>query len=529
MRAWARIEFPNLRRSLQLLLKSGDVGLITATADILMRFLDYFGRWRERDALRRSVLEAIRPGNTQISETLTWQVYWQEKSLGEQELERGDWQAASRRFQALLFAIATLPENEELGRHSVAQVTMLQRLARALKDGGQFDEAYTRLQEALTITRELLERNPEHKNTELRYILGTLLTDSGDILRNQGRYDEAKQAYEEALQVAQDAGDQRSQAVVFAQLGSLALAQKNYAKAIEQYTQARQRFHDLSDRQMEATVLHQLGVASSDLALTIHGFRAAHVGGDPLPAFLSIESEQAILVEAEQAYRESLKLREQLGDDVEAAGTSFQLGILAERNDRYIEAKNWYMRALDLFKRVAPGSRSLMVCLNGLAHLLVNEDYPDRMTHLAEAHQYAEQARQMAEKLPIEDMTWTLYRVLATIADLEGQVHEAEADRRREREVYAEFPAHRVEAEQKYGSFIANVAGAAKGSEQARTQVDAVLTNFDASEQMRPFAATIRRILAGERDWHTLSSGIVPYNALVLRLMLESLGVTVFS
>jgi tetratricopeptide (TPR) repeat protein len=244
---------------------------------------------------------------------------------------------------------------------------------------------------------------------------------------------------------------------------------------------------------------------------------------------LSVESEQAILGEAEQAYRESLKLSEQLGDDIAAAGTCFQLGILGERTGRYAEAKEWYTRALEMFERAAPGSRSLMVCLNGLAHLLVNQDYPDRMAHVDEARRDAEQALQMAEKLPVEDETWTLYRVRATIAELEGQADTAEIYWRREREVYATFPPHRAEIERIYGAFIANITAAARGDKHAQSQVDAELVPFDANDQMRPFANAVRRIIAGEQDWHALSKDIVPQNAMVLRLVLESLGVTTFS
>ena len=529
-RAWARFEFPNLRRSLKLLLESGDVSLITAEADILARFLDYFGRLRERDALRREVLAvlgAIQPDSAEIGSTLTWAAYWQEKSLGEQELEQGDWQAATRRFQILQFAMHTLPEGEELGNNSLAYATILQRLARAFKAGGQLDEAEARLGEALEITEKLLEQ--EQQDKEVMYTRSTLLVDLGDMVRYQGQYDRAKQAYEEAQKIAHNSNDQRGEAIAMTQLGSLALAQHNYEGALKKFLDASMLFDTLGERGLKATVLHQMGVASSDLALEIRGKRAGYIGNSPLPSVLSVESEQAILVESEQAYRESLKLSEQLGDDIAAAGTCFQLGILGERNGRYAEAKEWYTRALEMFERAAPGSHSLMVCLNGLAHLLTNTNYPDRMAHIDEALRYAEQALQMAEKLPVEDKTWTLYRVRATIAELEGHADTAELYQRREREVYAAFPPHRAEIDRIYGAFIANIAAAARGDGQARAQVDAELVPFDTNDQMRPIAIAVRRIMAGERDWHTLSKNIVPQNALALRLVLESLGVTTFS
>ena len=530
-RSWARYEFPNLRRSLTLLLEGGDVGLITAEADILARFLEYFGRLRERDILRRevlAVLSATQPEGVEIGDTLTWAAYWQEKSLGEQELEQGDWQSATRRFQILQFTMHTLPEGEELGNNSLAYATILQRLARALKAGGQLNEAEARLGEALDIIGKLLGQEQQDKK-EILYTRSTLLTDLGDLLRYQGQYDRAKEAYEEAQQIASDANDQRGKAIALTQLGSLALARHDYQGAFTTFHDAVLLFDTLGERSLKATVLHQMGVASSDLALEIRGKRAGFTGSSPLPPVLSLESEQAILAEAEQSYRESLKLSEQLGDDIAAAGTCFQLGILGERTSRYAEAKEWFTRALDMFERAAPGSHSQMVCLNGLAHLLTNPDYPDRMAHLDEARHYAEHALQMAEKLPVEDETWTLYRVLATIAELDGQADTADIYHKRERDAYAAFPPHRDEIERTYGAFIANIGAATRGDGQARTQVEAELVPFDANDQMRPIAIAVRHIMAGERDWHTLSKDIVPQNALVLRLALESLGVTTFS
>jgi tetratricopeptide (TPR) repeat protein len=368
IRAIARLELANFLHALELLLPSGDVGLITATADAIITFLEYLGMWRTRDALRARVLATLRPANANTRGPLTWSVYWQEKSLGEQEIEKGHWQAASQQFQALLFAIESLPEGEELGPHSISHAITLQQLARALHAGGQIDQAAERWQQAWAIAEKLLRKTPNDQ--DLLRLRGTLLCDHGDIVRDQGQYAEAKQAYEAALQIAQQINHQRDQAIAHMQLATLALRQSDYAGAINQYQQAGQRFRELGEQAMEATVCHQMGVALAELALTIHGYHLATVGQPAATNLPNDEGEQQLLAEAENAYRESLKLRELLGDEVAAASTCHQLAILTERTGRYREAKGWYLQALKLFAKAAPNGRLQVACLANLAQLL---------------------------------------------------------------------------------------------------------------------------------------------------------------
>src|SRR5579883_657584 len=215
--------------------------------------------------------------------------------------------------------------------------------------------------------------------------------------------------------------------------------------------------------------------------------------------------------------------------EVAAASTCHQLAILTERTGRYREAKGWYLQALKLFAKAAPNGRLQVACLANLAQLLIGEQYPNRMAQLGKARRYAEQARAIAEKLPIEDETWTLYRTLAALADLGAKESEAESYRRREHEVYAAFPAHRDDVNQRYGQFIANVAAAAEGDESARAKVAPELALLEADVNLRPVATAIRRIWAGERDWHDLTKGVNAINALVVLRVIETLQATAVS
>ncbi|HUX88384.1 MAG TPA: hypothetical protein VMW65_15385, partial [Chloroflexota bacterium] len=206
VRAIVQLSLPNLIRALDLLLTSDDVEVITATADAIITFLEYAGRLRERNALRARVLAAIRDKIAAEAGPLNWSTYWREKSLGEAELEKGDWTAALRRFQTLLFAIKGRPNDDELGPDSLAHAVTLQQLSRALHTGGRVPEAIDRWQAAWSIAELLRTASPA--DSDLRRLQGSLQCDHGDLLRDQGQYAEAKAAYDEALQIAR--GDRRS-------------------------------------------------------------------------------------------------------------------------------------------------------------------------------------------------------------------------------------------------------------------------------------------------------------------------------
>ena len=205
VRAIVQLSLPNLIRALDLLLASDDVEVITATADAIITFLEYAGRLRERNALRARVLAAIRDKIAAEAGPLNWSTYWREKSLGEAELEKGDWTAALRRFQTLLFAIKGRPNDDELGPDSLAHAVTLQQLSRALHTGGRVPEAIDRWQAAWSIAELLRTASPA--DSDLRRLQGSLQCDHGDLLRDQGKYAEAKAAYDEALQIAQAISD----------------------------------------------------------------------------------------------------------------------------------------------------------------------------------------------------------------------------------------------------------------------------------------------------------------------------------
>jgi tetratricopeptide (TPR) repeat protein len=495
VRALVRKELPNLRRALELLMEAGDVDAASGMADNIAKFLDYFGMLRERDEMRRQMNAAVATKGAQEGVGLTYAEYLRESGLGEDEWRKGNLRTAYDRFTKLLARMEALPEGTPLGLGSYQHCTTLHRLARCLRANGQPAAAEGRLREALKVIDALMGQQPE--NQQFTRQRGALLTDLGGVLRDQGRYSQAREAYENTLQIFRQLGDLRSQSVASELLGTLALVQRDYTEARSRYMIALKIDHDLGEPPMEAVAWHQLGM---------------------------VAQEQEEWGEAERCYRESLAIVERLGNAARAAETCNQLAIVAKNSGRPDEAEGWYKRALELDEQVQPGSPGEARDLSNLADMLVNEVGAGRAakTRLAEAKSYAEHALAIRERLDTSTEIWKTLNILANIADLEGRAEEARDYRRRERETFAAFEGNRYHIDRQHGQLIAAIAAAAKGDAEAREAVEEVLPQLE--ETGWKIAGATRHIWAGERDWHALVEGIDRNSALLVLRVLETIG-----
>lgn len=494
VRALVRKELPNLRRALEFLLEGDELDAASGMADRIVRFLNIFGLLRERDELRRRVDEAVKAKGTQEGGMLTQPEWLREIGICQDERSRGNLQAAFARLTALLNRVETQPEGMQVGRGSYEHCRTQQELALCLRANGQPAAAEGQLREALNVVDALIEQQPDNQ-VRLRQ-RGGLLTNLGDVLSEQGKYSQAREAYEDALRIAKQLNDLRNQAVVLGQLGTLAQIQDDYPEARLRHTQARETFHALGEPPMEAVSWHQLGM---------------------------VAQEQQEWAEAERCYRESLAIEERLGNAAGAAMTCNQLANVAVLAEKPVEAEGWYKRALELDEQVQPDSPD-STYLNNLASLLVNEVDAGRAarTRLAEAKSYAERALAIRETLDASAPIWSTLSTLAKIADLEGRAEESRDYRRRECETYAAFEGNRYHIDRQHGQLIAAIAAAAKGDAEAREAVEAVLPQLE--EDGWKIAAATRRIWAGERDWHALVEDLDRQDALLVLRVLETIG-----
>ena len=495
VRALEQRELPNLRRTLELLLEAGELDAASEMVDYIVKFLNFFGLGRERDELRRRVDQAVARTGTQGGDALTRAEWLREIGMATDEYSKGNLQAAFARLMILLNGIAAQSEGTQVGRGSYEHCRTLQELARCLRAGGQAVAAEMRLREALVVIDALIKRQPE--NQDYIRLHGMLLADMGDAQRDQGKYSQAREAYEKALNVAKQQGDPRPQAVALAQLGALALKQLDYAEARPRYTEVLELFRALGEPTMEAGAWHNLGI---------------------------VAQEQQEWAEAERYYRESLTIRERLGDWALATTTCNQLANVAQYAGRPVaEAEGWYKRALELDEQVHPGSPNHAGHLNNLANLLVSELQAGRapVARLTEAKGYAERALAIMEKLDASSGIWNTLGILAIIADLEGRTEAARNYHRRERENFAAFAGNRYHIDQQFKSLIIDIAAAAKGDTRARANVETALPDGEAKGWH--ITAATQRIWAGERDWHSLVEDVDRNSALLVLRVLETL------
>jgi len=510
VRALVSKEVPNLCRALALLLESGDQEQLeeaTNLVDRLAFFLTTLGRWCERDALRQQVTATLARGlATEAGEAaplsatpgaLTQAEYLHEGGLGVDELGRGNLRAATVRFRQLLSRIEALPAGVPRGTGSYQHSLILAQLALCLRDSGQLTVAENHLRQALAIMDALFQQQPE--NPDYLDQRSGMLTDLATVLRRQGRYSQAREVYLQALKIYQRLNHLPGQATIEGQLGKLALEQRDYSEAQARHLAALSISQDLDNPAMEAVAWHQLGK-------------------------LALEQEQG--PEAERCYRESLALRERLGDAALAAQTCNDLAIVAERTGRPGEAEDWYHRAMEYGEQANPGSPKALY-LSNLAALLVSQVQAGQAetTRLAEAKHLVELSLAIRETREVSEDTqiWTIFNLLARIANLEGRAEETCTYRRREREAYAAFAGNRYHLERQLGWLIADIAAAAQNDDEARQQqIEAVLPELEAKGWH--ITAATHRIWAGERNWQALVEEMDNQDALLILCVLETIA-----
>ncbi|MCI5197482.1 MAG: tetratricopeptide repeat protein [Candidatus Electrothrix sp. AW5] len=212
------------------------------------------------------------------------------------------------------------------------------------------------------------------------------------------------------MEIAEEQGDTRQQGVVMGQLGTLAYVQGKLAEAEERYKEALALFQRINEPVSEAVFRHQLGMVYQDA-----------------------EQWEA----AEQAYRQAARLEEERGllAGMNGASTDWnQLAQVCKYTGRKAEAEQWYSKALAAHQ-AADDRPGIARTLNNLAALL--KDDPAR---LDEARGLAEEDLAILKTLdPAAAEIWTTYRILARIADQQGDSSRAADYRSKAERAYAPY------------------------------------------------------------------------------------------
>jgi tetratricopeptide (TPR) repeat protein len=480
-RAIVRRELPNLRRALTLALGAGALDAAVDFADSINRFLNVFGRWRERDEVMAEVSGVIDQVSGEEGD-LTQAQFVMESGRGERLRQRGRAGKAEEVFRGLLARMESHPPVEAPQGDLETRMTephpepvegaaqtdsedwgyersyVLVQLGRCLEAQGHPGEAERHYRQAIKVAEKL-----EQSESVKRHI-GAIHTGLADVLVDQGRYAQAEKEYKTGLELATEVDDERQQGVVLGQLGTLALMQRNYAEARRRYNEALKFEQAMGEDQGQAIWWHQLG---------------------------RVAEEQADWDEAARCYRESLAISERMGNLSYAAQTANQLAIVAVGAGRPAEAERWYLRTAEYAKLLPDQGAGVYT---NLADLYLN------LNRLEEAETYVHKAREIKEGLGLSARPWTTYGILAGIAEQRGQTEEARRWRRKAQETYEAFAGTDYEMQQ-FEPVIGVVVAACQGNQEAQEMLETLLVQLSeqGGEQAR-LADILQRILDGERD-----------------------------
>lgn len=457
-------------------------------ATSIAKFLDAFGRWREREGMMAKV--ESRMSKVQSQEAgggkLTKAEFMMLDRQGDTLLQQGRAREAERLFRDLL---ARLEAGAAYGGEEAIydQGTTLMRLGRCLAAQGRPQQAVAWHRRAVEGFGRISESSKSAKT-----MLAAGHVDWADNLTAMGQFDEAQGHYETALPILQEIDDRRSVGATLGQLGLLALRRDDLKTAAARYTEALETFRALGEPQVEAVVWHQLGRVAQTAA----------------------ERRSGDWEEAERYYREAVRIREHIHDLPELAKSYNQLARVAQGVGRLADAERWYLRAQELKDQVAPQDDST---LHNLTNLYLTQG------RLDEAESYARRALAIVETLDLSAEPWKNYAILAQIAEARGRADEAASWRRKANESRDAFAGtqHQVgRILQQFQQVIAGVVAACNGNAEAKTQVEALFDTFRRGNWQ--IVDAIQRIWAGERDADALTATI-DYNsrAIVLAILAQ--------
>lgn len=480
-RAIAVRELPNLQAALQLAMTAGEMEIVADFADSIARFLDAFGRWRERDAMLAQVQQWAKG---QMAKTKS----------GEGKLTKAEQLLLDRQGETLW----------QQGRAVEAEqvfLRLLQRLEASAAYDAAYDQAATQMRlgrcqaaqgqpaKAIAWHRKALQgfERLSKSNKDAKAMLGKVYTDLADNLAATGQFDEAKQAYENGLKISREVDDQRGVGVKLGQMGTLAMRRGDLAEAARRYTEALDTFRKLGEPQSEAVIWHQLGM---------------------------VAQKAQNWEEAERCYREEVRICEQTQDWQGLAASFNQLALVAKGAGRLDDAERWFLRAQEIKNKTNPKDAST---LNNLADLYLSQG------RLAEAEQYAKRALTIVETLDLSAEPWKTHNILAKIAQAKGNAQEAAQWRRKEQESYFAYPGAAYQLPQWAPAFIQTVAAVAQGNANAKSEVEKILPQLEAGGWQNLVAA-IRRMLTGEKEVDSLCAELDREDAYIVRRILAVLS-----
>ncbi|MBN1887014.1 MAG: tetratricopeptide repeat protein [Thermoflexales bacterium] len=240
------------------------------------------------------------------------------------------------------------------------QAGQSQQAASYLRQAAQKALAGGALREALNFFKRAMTLLPEESREQAE-----LLVHMGDVLRQMGNYEGARQQLELSLALAQRLGDEKSCAAALSGLGSIVIRQGDWPLARLYLEKGLALARTINDRAKLAQALEYLGWvemlqgASPQAMATLSESKALyealedHLGLaralNSLGVLANIMSEYA---KAQRLYQASLELSREAGARRQEAHALNNLGETSRLQGDYAAARQYYQEALDINQEI---------------------------------------------------------------------------------------------------------------------------------------------------------------------------------
>lgn len=164
----------------------------------------------------------------------------------------GDFEQAQSAVERAL--TASQSQNSRLN-----EVRCLAQLALIARQQGNYDEAKTRYNQALSLVKE--EKN---HSDEMRQVQAHVLNGSGTVYRQEGEFERARDHYQEALTLSKNDGNRLNEAEALNNLGVNAFYLRDFDEALLYFRLALEIRQEIGDRVGEEKSLYSLAMTTRD-------------------------------------------------------------------------------------------------------------------------------------------------------------------------------------------------------------------------------------------------------------------------
>jgi len=402
-------------------------------------------------------------------------------------LERGNLEAAYTGAQQLLNR--SLMEGEEAYPDAAYDVALAHfRLGRVLEMRGDAEAALFSLTEAQQRFQALANTG----SSSAMQMASASISEGGHCLLALGRWDEAADAHQESINLAETRGDRRAAAVNKGQLGAVRIRQGRYAEGLTTYHQARIIFEQLGEPESVATAWYQIGMA-----------------------YRCIQK----FDQAEHAFQQSLAISVQHNFLAGEAYNLNDLGNLYDTMGRLEEAVKCCLRAADIYAKLKDPRHEGFARSNAADTLMKLQRYDEARPELLRAIELKKPYSHAAE-------AWTTWAILYNLEQATGNQRAAAQSLQN---AVASFLAYRRAGGQSRtpGAHLCALAGQALSRDET-TELEQELVEWSTASAPPSFKfmlAKLRAILRGSRDPALAVDPNLSFDdAVELQLLLEALN-----